>query len=168
MARSEEEHERLGRFVYVIQGDPGTPIKVGIARDPVARLKGLQTGNPQQLRLLAVVPGDHEVEAGFHKRLKAMALYDEKREIPTLPVVKKRIQRSGFGPDRGWGRTQLGHRWRTQGDKEPNPVTVRFVDPKTIQGDNPPIAGEEAEWIRESVRLKSLGSNQFHTGMGRP
>lgn len=43
-------------YVYVIQGDPDTPVKIGYAKNPLTRLAELQTGNPQELRLRAVVP----------------------------------------------------------------------------------------------------------------
>jgi hypothetical protein len=57
-------------YVYVIQGDAETPIKVGTARDVEARINALQTGNPQRLRLLHVLPGDYRLEWNFHQRLK--------------------------------------------------------------------------------------------------
>ncbi len=55
-------------FVYVIQGRPRSPVKIGLAKNPVARLAQLQTGNPQALRLLYVVPGDKWLEAELHER----------------------------------------------------------------------------------------------------
>lgn len=56
-------------FVYVIQGDPGTPIKIGRAKDPVARMSTLQTGNPQRLHFLHVIPGGEVLESNLHGRL---------------------------------------------------------------------------------------------------
>lgn len=57
-------------FVYVIQGRPDSPIKIGLAKDPVARLAQLQTGNPYTLHLLYVVPGDRWLEAELHQRAR--------------------------------------------------------------------------------------------------
>ena len=57
---------RGGLSVYFIQqGDDG-PIKIGIAREPAARLRGLQTGNPEQLRILRAVEGSFFVEWSLH------------------------------------------------------------------------------------------------------
>jgi hypothetical protein len=55
-------------FVYVIQAIVGGPVKIGVAKNPLARLAQLQTGNPLPLRLLYVVPGDRWLEAELHKR----------------------------------------------------------------------------------------------------
>lgn len=65
------------RFVYVVQGDPGTPIKVGVANNPIQRMKGIQTGYPWRLRLLFVVPGDQHLEWYLHERLKGHRLLGE-------------------------------------------------------------------------------------------
>lgn len=47
------EKEETGKFLYFIQvGDDG-PIKIGIASDPASRVKTLQVGNHEHLRLLA-------------------------------------------------------------------------------------------------------------------
>lgn len=71
--------ERRGErsFVYVIQGSTGTPIKVGIARDPRSRLRGLQTGNPRLLRLLYVIPGGAAMERALHRQLASCRLIGE-------------------------------------------------------------------------------------------
>lgn len=64
-------------FVYVIQGDQGGPIKVGVAKDVRGRMLVLQTGNPYRLRLLYVMPGAHDLEWQFHQKLKAGRTYGE-------------------------------------------------------------------------------------------
>jgi len=64
-------------FVYVIQGDPGSPIKVGIATKPRKRMSALQVGNPQTLRLLHVIPGDVSLENELHRRAKSAAVRGE-------------------------------------------------------------------------------------------
>lgn len=35
-------------FVYLI-GEADGPLKIGVSKDPIARLRGMQTGNPQRL-----------------------------------------------------------------------------------------------------------------------
>jgi hypothetical protein len=53
--------------IYFVQaGDESQPIKIGFARDVEKRLRGLQCTCPDQLRLLAVMDGDKEVEAALH------------------------------------------------------------------------------------------------------
>lgn len=64
-------------FVYVVQGESGTPIKVGVAKDVRARMAGLQCGNPQKLRLLYALPGDHELEWQLHRRLHGARIHGE-------------------------------------------------------------------------------------------
>lgn len=61
-------------FVYVIQGRPKSPIKIGLAKNPLARLAQLQTGNPHSLRLLYVVPGDKWLEAELHERASTASM----------------------------------------------------------------------------------------------
>lgn len=56
------------RYVYVIRGGSKNPIKIGKAKKPMQRLKTLQTGNAQTLRLLLIVPGWSELESVLHRR----------------------------------------------------------------------------------------------------
>lgn len=51
-------------YAYAIQAGEGGPVKIGVTRDPVQRLKTLQTGNPETLRGLAawrVLPGEERL-----------------------------------------------------------------------------------------------------------
>jgi hypothetical protein len=52
--------------VYFIKS--GEFVKIGKTRDPRQRLRELQTGNPQRLRILCVVPGGEEVEKEIHRK----------------------------------------------------------------------------------------------------
>lgn len=56
-------------FVYVLgpAGDPQS-IKIGKARDPLARLRGLQTGHPDPLGIYCVMPGDRWLEDELRRR----------------------------------------------------------------------------------------------------
>ena len=40
-------------YLYIIQSDVSGMIKIGRSKDPAKRLKQLQTGNPNKLRLIA-------------------------------------------------------------------------------------------------------------------
>jgi hypothetical protein len=143
-------------FVYVIQAAPGTPIKVGVAKNPQARMAHLQTGNPAELRLLFVVPGAHDLEADFHHRLADSSVRGEWFAEPgingflewmdefaaeaivnygltgALPQPKQddpepKRKRRDFR-SLGWTAKGPGHRWRTGPDEEA-PVEVRYVTP---------------------------------------
>ena len=80
--RSPEERaafwlEHMVDVVYVIQGDPGTPVKIGKAVDVAARLRTLQTGSFMLLRLLDVIPGGYRVENQVHRALAGDRLQGE-------------------------------------------------------------------------------------------
>lgn len=53
-------------FVYFIVEQDG-PIKIGLAKDPIKRLRGMQTGNSRRLRLEHVLVGDRETEGLLHE-----------------------------------------------------------------------------------------------------
>jgi hypothetical protein len=174
---------RLGgspSFVYVVQGEPGTPIKVGVAKDPMARLRGLQTGNPQRLRILCVIPGDHALETALHDRLRdsrvlgewfgepgideflvwvegyatrAVQVFERSGHLPAVPPTR-RIYRKGFGPYRDHG-PQVGHRWRTSTGTRQNPLTVRFVEP------DPPTPDEIAERKRQRDHEREMARKLY-------
>lgn len=55
------------RFVYFIGEDDDGPVKIGTAKDPVARLRGMQTGNPRRLRVEHVLLGDMPIEKLLHE-----------------------------------------------------------------------------------------------------
>jgi len=57
-------------FVYVIQAASGL-VKIGVSHDPERRLSTLQTGHPDELRLLGFVSGGRPLEAHLHRMLKA-------------------------------------------------------------------------------------------------
>ena len=56
------------RGVYAVQGAGGY-IKIGWANNVNRRLRALQTGHPEVLRLLAVLDGGRELERALHVRL---------------------------------------------------------------------------------------------------
>lgn len=59
-----------GQWIYLI-ASPSDLVKVGISRDPDARLAGLQSGHHDGLRLLATVAGLKEDEGALHRLLRA-------------------------------------------------------------------------------------------------
>lgn len=64
-------------FVYFIQGESGGPIKIGYTTDIERRLKDLQTGYPDILKLLMAFRGNQEYEKALHKQLQPYRLSGE-------------------------------------------------------------------------------------------
>lgn len=58
----------MRRFVYFIQQaeDVNGPIKIGTATNLTSRLKSLQCGNPEELRILAFVASNEALESLLH------------------------------------------------------------------------------------------------------
>lgn len=68
-----------GGFVYIVENELGA-CKVGISRDPLARLAALQTGSPQRLRITHVAAtrcSGFEIEQQAHELLSSRALTGE-------------------------------------------------------------------------------------------
>ena len=56
--------------LYIIQSDVTGMIKVGRSKNPSKRLKQLQTGNPNKLKLIAFFKGEGWKEKLIHEELK--------------------------------------------------------------------------------------------------
>lgn len=146
-------------FVYVIQGAPGTPIKVGLAKDPVKRMATLQTGYPWDLRLLYVFPADRGLEQRLHVDLAEGRLRGEWFDgpvvddlFPFFAELRASFRRAGAleGSTTPWNLHywQLRKRMAMAAEEvpsprgQPAPVTVRHVAPS-------PLAGDELEERRK-------------------
>lgn len=77
---------RTQRWTYVVQGEHGGPIKIGIAERPLQRLTSLQTGNPHKLRVVAMFKGER-FENLLHDRYKQRRLHGEWFEESVLADV---------------------------------------------------------------------------------
>ena len=55
-------------YVYFVQGVNGGPIKIGYSAYLDKRLSNLQTGNAEQLKMIAYIPGDIGLEKRLHKK----------------------------------------------------------------------------------------------------
>jgi hypothetical protein len=82
------------RFVYFIQQGNTGPVKIGIANDPRKRLGNLQTGNPAELHLRHVVPGDRDLENQLHHRFREARIRCE--GLAMTPFMESRISSSSF------------------------------------------------------------------------
>lgn len=59
----------MSSLIYFAQaGSEAGAIKIGTTTDPLRRVAGLQTGCPEKIKLLAVVPGTRENERWAHGR----------------------------------------------------------------------------------------------------
>lgn len=62
-------------FVYFIGESDDGPVKIGFAKDPIARLRQMQTGNPRRLRIEYVLVGDMELEKVLQEMWEPFAIY---------------------------------------------------------------------------------------------
>lgn len=73
MEASRKQREAQVYFIQTLNGE----IKIGMAIDPQARMRGLQTSHPAQLTMLACCIGGHEQERQYHARFAAHRLHGE-------------------------------------------------------------------------------------------
>lgn len=173
-------------FVYVISGPDAPPIKVGVAKDPIARMANLQQGNPARLRLLFVLPGGYDLEADFHRRLeecgirgewfggdqaaaflgwieeaarRAFTVYENSGNLPSALPPLRPITRAPLRTY-GYRRREIGHIWRTSNGSRQNSVTVRYVDPLTLVPD-PKRQAERERSKRNAAVLGKARSEAF-------
>lgn len=79
-------------FVYFIQALPGTPVKIGKAQNPIARLRSVQNGNPNLLRIRAVCKGGHPAERYFQSKFETERIRGEWfNETPELVEIMDRF-----------------------------------------------------------------------------
>jgi hypothetical protein len=61
-------------FVYVIGEPDDGMLKIGVSKDPIARLRTMQTGNPRRLRLEYVLAGSMQLEKLMHELWESHAI----------------------------------------------------------------------------------------------
>lgn len=61
-------------YVYVVAEENDGPVKIGKAKDPIDRLRGMQTGNPRRLRIEYVLLGDLPIEKLLHQLWEPYAI----------------------------------------------------------------------------------------------
>src|SRR5438067_407003 len=64
-------------IVYFIQSKNGGPIKIGLSRRPVKRLKSLQIGRHDELQIVAQAQGTLADERGLHSKFAKYRLQGE-------------------------------------------------------------------------------------------
>lgn len=64
-------------YIYFIQGLCGGAIKIGYSKNPEKRLAELQTGYPDTLTILLMIPGTEATERTLHRQFEASRLKGE-------------------------------------------------------------------------------------------
>ena len=75
--KTQKYPKRIKGYVYFIQGINGGAIKIGYSDNPESRLKALQTGYPDILKILLLVPGTEKTERYFHNKFAEHRLNGE-------------------------------------------------------------------------------------------
>lgn len=66
-----------GTMVYVIRAEGTDAVKIGLASDPIARMKQLQIGTPHRLKIIREIAGDRRDEKSFHRHFKKFRQFGE-------------------------------------------------------------------------------------------
>jgi len=75
--RAKKLPKKFKGYVYFIQGMCGGAIKVGYSANPEKRLRELQTGYPDTLKILLMIPGNESTEHTLHRQFEASRLKGE-------------------------------------------------------------------------------------------
>ena len=79
--------------LYIIQSDLTGMIKIGRSKDPQKRLKQLQTGNPNKLKLIVSFKGDGWKEKILHERLRRYRREGDRGSQQVRPALQGRLAR---------------------------------------------------------------------------
>jgi hypothetical protein len=80
------------RWVYFVRA--GNLVKIGCSINPRKRLSSMQSGCPTELELVAVVPGDRDMESSLHDLLADCRVRGEWFELPE-DMLKAIVERWG-------------------------------------------------------------------------
>lgn len=84
--------------VYFLQEGGTGAIKIGVAMDVRARVRGLTSGTPHQLVVLVAIDGDRSVERTTHRRFRQACIRGEWfRPIPELLAYIQTLLQSDEG-----------------------------------------------------------------------
>lgn len=73
-------------YVYFIGEEDNGPVKIGVAKDPIARLRNMQTGNSRRLRVEHILIGDLAIEKLLHEFWERHAIKSQRnRKRPGAP-----------------------------------------------------------------------------------
>lgn len=91
--RKEQETRKAQGYIYFIQGQCGGAIKIGFSYQPAERLKSLQTGYPDTLTILSMIPGSLDLERELHEEFSYCKLNGEwfKPDQRLLDKINKQV-----------------------------------------------------------------------------
>ena len=91
MTEKEATKRKPTGYVYFVQGCCGGAIKIGYSKEPERRLKELQTGYPDTLRILVLVPGTEKTEKYYQRKFEVHRLNGEwfRPEPEVLDKIKE-------------------------------------------------------------------------------
>jgi hypothetical protein len=77
------------RSVYLIRGNDGR-YKIGIAKDPKQRIRQLQTGNPDSMKLIEIYQSENafKIETALHNRFSHVRQSGEWFDLSVTEEVK--------------------------------------------------------------------------------
>lgn len=67
-------------FVYFIGEETDGPLKIGVSKDPISRLRAMQTGNSRRLRIEQILVGTLDTEKLLHEIWASYAIYSARTE----------------------------------------------------------------------------------------
>lgn len=92
--RKSEVDEAAGWSVYFIRRGTSRVVKIGVAKDPWKRLRQLQTGSADRLKIVAVMPGTPADERALHRRFADLRLGGEWfRMSPEITAMIREVKR---------------------------------------------------------------------------
>ena len=71
-------------FIYFVSQMDG-PIKIGRSKEPISRLRSMQTGNPRRLRVEYVLLGECKLEKRLHRIWEAYAIESSRSKASNAP-----------------------------------------------------------------------------------
>lgn len=88
------------RSLYIISEGADGPVKIGVCTHIIRRLKGLQVGNPRQLRLVSAFVSMGSFEYSIHSKLKDVRLLGEwfrLSEDEARKFIRSFLENEGLG-----------------------------------------------------------------------
>lgn len=67
-------------YVYFVGEGADGPVKIGTAKDPINRLRNMQTGNSRRLKIERALVGDRLIEQMLHDNWEKYAIYAPTRQ----------------------------------------------------------------------------------------
>jgi len=86
-------------YVYFIGEEDEGALKIGLAADPIKRLRSMQTGNPRRLRVEYVLMGDRGTEKLLHELWEPFAIHSANSKAKVAAPAGKNPGTEWFRPE---------------------------------------------------------------------